>query len=243
MKYLLTAWLLLFALPATAADCMPHAGERLVFGVGWEFINAGTATMNVSSMGESGYRIHTLAATNKFFDVFKKVRDTILSEGICRNGAMQSTRFDIEQHERNYHAKKGTAFEWQKNRVAYTQNNKTDYYDVPAGHLNVMDAFFKVRGLDLKPGMTVTVPVFDSRKIYSILVTVSDKTENMKAPWGGHAECLVVEPQLLTAGVFSSTGKIKIWMTNDARHIPLKMTAAIKIGHIVAVLDEYKAAP
>jgi hypothetical protein len=246
MKKLLIAGLLLaLPVPAIAAtrDCMPYVGEQLVFGVGWEFINAGTATMTVAGNGKDAYRVHTLAKTNKFLDLFKKVRDTIVSEGICQGNGMQSTRFEIEQHERSYHAKKLTEFQWQKNRVAYTQNKRTDYYDVPAGHLNVIDAFFKVRSLELKPDTKVEVPVFDSRKNYSILVTVSKKTVMLKAPWGGHVECLIVEPKLLTAGVFSSTGKIKIWMTNDARHIPIKMTAKIKIGHIVAILDDYKAAP
>ncbi|RMI17062.1 MAG: DUF3108 domain-containing protein [Calditrichaeota bacterium] len=39
--------------------------------------------------------------------------------------------------------------------------------------------------------------------------------------------------------MFSSVGTIRIWVTNDRWHIPVRMTAAIKIGHIVATLEEY----
>jgi len=220
--------------------CLPYAGEQLTFNVGWEFINAGSATMTVSAPSDQSYKVHTAARTNKFLDIFKKVRDTIVSEGVCIDGKMQSTRFDLEQHERSYHAKKETTFDWQHNKVFYTQNKKTYSYDVPAGHLNVIDAFFRVRSESLIAGQTLNIPVFDSRKTYDVLVTVGSKTKMLRAPWGGHVECISIEPILKTEGIFSSKGKLKIWVTNDSRHIPIKLIAKIKIGHIVGSLIDYK---
>lgn len=244
MKYFLTVMLLFsyFQTPAFAAEhCMPYAGEKLTFSVGWEFINAGSATMTVSEPKKDQYRIHTLAKTNKFLDIFKKVRDTIISEGICIDGKSQSTRFELNQHERKYRAKKITTFDSPNQKVYYTQNGKTDSYDVSSGHLNVMDAFFRVRGLNLVPGESVKIPVFDARKTYEVTVHVGKKTKMLRAPWGGHVECILIEPKLKTAGVFSSNGEIKIWMTNDSRHIPIKLIAKIKIGHIVGSLSHYQA--
>ena len=221
-------------------DCNPYIGEQLVFTVGWEFINAGTATMNIRAKPDGGYQLHTFAKSNRFFDLFKKVRDTIISEGVCRNGKMQSTVFDIEQHEHKYHANKKVRFLWRKNQVAYTQHNHTEIFDVPAGHLNVLDAFLSVRSMKLVKGKVIKIPVFDSRKIYEIRVYVLGR-EKLHAPWGGFVDCLVVEPKLLTGGIFSSKGKIKLWLTDDARHIPLKMTAKIKFGRIIARLKQYHA--
>jgi len=225
---------------ATAAlPCPTIRNERLVYNVGWEFINAGTADMRIRSQ-EKAWKIDTLAKTNRFFDLFKKVRDTIQAEGQCETHGMQSTRFDIEQHERRYHAKKQTRFLWKQNRVDFTQNGKTDSYDVPAGHLHVLDAFLYVRAQKLAPGQVLHIPVFDSRKIYEVEVHIGSKRKKLKAPWGGFVDCILVEPRLKTEGIFSSVGKIKIWMSDDARHIPLKMVAEIRIGHIVAVLDAYE---
>jgi hypothetical protein len=239
-KYFLALLLLMAATPVYAASsCLPYIGETLHFSVGWEFVNAGTATLTYSSMGENGYRAHTLAKTNKFLDIFKKVRDTIVSEGVCLDGKIQSTRFDLNQHENRYKSNKKTEFLWKENRVKYTHNNNTTFYDVPAGHLNVMDAFTRVRMLDLKPGAEIHVPVFDQKKTYHVVVNVSKKKAVLKMPSGEKVECLIIEPKLKTAGVFSSKGKIKIWMTNDSRHIPLKMTAKIKIGRIMARLTGY----
>ncbi len=239
-KYFLLLLLLVAATPVHAASsCIPYIGETLHFSVGWEFVNAGSATLTYSSMGENGYRAHTFAKTNKFLDMFKKVRDTIISEGVCLDGKMQSTRFDLNQYENRYKANKETEFLWKENRVKYTHNNHTTFYDVPAGHLNVMDAFTHVRTLDLKPGAVIHVPVFDQKKTYHVVVNVSKNTTMLKMPSGERVECLIIEPELKTAGVFSSKGKIKIWMTNDSRHIPLKMTAKIKIGRIIARLTGY----
>ena len=219
----------------------PYTGEQMTFSVGWEFINAGQATLTYQPKGD-GYRVEAFARTNALLDVFKKVRDTIISEGVCVNGKLQSTLFEVDQLERSYKAKKTSVFDWQHEKVAFTQNGKTDLYDVPAGYLNVIDAFTLTRMQPLKPGAKLTIPAFDSRKNYDIIVTVAEKTQTVRTPWGEKFECLVLEPILKTEGIFSSTGKIKIWMSNDARHIPVKMTAAIKIGRIIATLTDYRPA-
>jgi len=247
----LIAAVLLLPLSASAAaqsplSCMPFAGERMTFAVGWEFINAGTATMAVSHRGAHVYRIDTLAKTNKFFDLFKKVRDTIVSEGLCRGDRAQSTVFDLTQHENTYHAVKKTRFLWQRGKVEYTHDGKTDTYDVPAGYLNVMDAFYTVRRLPLKVGEVLRLPVFDSGKKYDVEVHVL-KTEYLYMQGsngtGKRIPCLVIEPRLKTAGIFSSVGTMKIWLSDDARRLPIQMKAKIKIGHIVARLIGYQPAP
>ena len=218
---------------------LPFHGESMQFAVGWEFVNAGTATMHFSNQGKDGYRIDTDARTNSFFDMFKKVRDTITSEGVFIKGKPQSTVFLLDQNERKYHAKKRTDFLWKENKVNYTQNGKTDSYKVPAGHLNVMDAFFLTRTLPVKKGEVLKVPVFDSRKKYEIEVRLLRK-ETVSTPWGKLVECLVIEPKLKSEGIFTSVGTMQVWLTNDEHRIPLKMTAKIKIGRIIARLTGYQ---
>jgi len=240
-KNILFILLFIAATPAYAASsCLPFNGEVMKFAVGWEFVTAGTATMRFSNTEGAAYRIDTDARTNKFFDIFKKVRDTIVSEGICINDKPQSTLFDLEQNERKYHAKKRTEYVWKENKVIYTHNGKTDSYDVPAGHLNVLDAFFLTRTLPVEEGKVLIIPVFDSRERYEIEVRLLKKVK-LRAPWGKWVECLLIEPKLKTGGIFSSAGTIKVWLTNDERRIPLKMTAKIKIGSIMVRLTDYQA--
>ncbi|PIS19457.1 MAG: DUF3108 domain-containing protein [Zetaproteobacteria bacterium CG12_big_fil_rev_8_21_14_0_65_55_1124] len=239
-----TTFILLFCLAgsstataAAATHCMPFGSERMLFSVGWEFINAGTADMRIES-SDKGYRVTSYANSNSFLDAFKMVRDIIISEGDCVDGKLQSTLFSVEQNEGTYHSQKQVHFLWKENRVTHTQNGQTDSYQVPAGHLNAIDAFFRVRKMDLKPGMKIRIPIFDSRKQYEVEVDVI-KREKLFAPWGKPVDCLVIIPRLKTEGIFSSKGTVKLWLSDDARHIPLKMTAKIKFGRIVATLNNY----
>ena len=241
--WLFTVWLPVTSHAATATKalpCMPYVGEQFSFDVGWEFINAGSATMNISAKNQ-GWQVKTFARTNKVLDVFKKVRDTITAEGLCVNGQMQSTVFDADLKERKYSAKKYVRFLWKKNQVSYTQHKNTELFDVPAGHLSVIDAFLAVRKLDLTPGQTLNIPVFDSRKRYEVIVNVMDKKKRLKTPWGEEVDCIVIKPKLKTEGIFASKGEMTIWMTDDKRHIPIKMRAKIKFGRVFAHLTGYSS--
>lgn len=219
--------------------CMPYIGEHLGFNIGWEFINAGSTSLDIVSKESGGWQVKTFARTNKFLDIFRKVRDHITAEGLCIHGQMQSTLFDADLHERKYKAKKRTEYLWKENKVSHTQNQVTEYFDVPAGHLSVIDAFLAVRKLKLIPGKTINIPVFDSRKKYEIEVHVLAKKEMIKAPWGKKVRCVLVKPKLKTAGIFTNKGDMLLWMTDDARHIPLKLMAKIKFGRIFAHLTSY----
>jgi len=218
--------------------CMPFIGEHLTFDIGWEFINAGSTSMDIMAFN-NGWQVKTFARTNKVLDIFKKVRDHITAEGLCIDGRMQSTVFDADLHERKYKAKKRTDFLWQNNQVTHTQNQVTEHFDVAAGHLSVIDAFLAVRGQQLSPGQTITIPIFDSRKKYELVVEILAKKETLKAPWGEKVSCILVKPKLKTAGIFTQKGEMQLWMTDDARHIPLKMMAKIKFGRVFARLTSY----
>jgi len=238
MRPIISALLFLVMFPGMAqAQCLPFNGESMQFSVGWEFVKAGTADMSIAS-DDAGYRITSRGTSNSFLDVFHKVRDTIISAGDCREDKLQSTLFDVVQNEGKYHSTKRVDFLWRGNRVTHTQSGTTDSYDVPAGHLNAIDAFFTVRKMKLEPGMQIRIPIFDSRKQYEVVVDVL-KREKMFAPWGETVDVLVIIPRLKTEGIFSSMGTVKLWLTDDARHIPLKMTAKVKIGRIVADLEQY----
>ncbi|PIW44879.1 MAG: DUF3108 domain-containing protein [Zetaproteobacteria bacterium CG12_big_fil_rev_8_21_14_0_65_54_13] len=219
-------------------DCIPYVGEHMSFDVGWEFINAGSATMDITATAE-GWQAKTFARTNKALDLFKKVRDYITAEGVCVNGHMQSTLFDANLHERKYTAQKRTEFLWKENRVSHTQHQISEYFDVPAGHLSVIDAFLAVRQLELKAGETYKIPIFDSRERYEIEVNIQNKRETLLTPWGEKVSCLLVTPKLKTAGIFTNRGEMTLWMTDDARHIPIQMMAKIKFGRIFAHLTAY----
>ena len=44
------------------------------------------------------------------------------------------------------------------------------------------------------------------------------------------------EPVLVGDGLFKAKGKLTIWVTDDARHMPVKMQSKIPVGSIKAEL-------
>ncbi len=223
---------------AVTEDCFPFVGEHYKYDVGWEFVNAGTAEIKITKKGANGYKVHNFARTNGFLDLFKRVRDTIVSEGICIDGKMQSTLFTTDQLERKYRAVKRAEFLYKENKVSYTKNGKNKVFDVPSGYLNVIDAFYLTRLNPPTKDHPISIPIFDSEKKYDVAVKLLKK-EKIRGLKGKRVECLVIQPELKTEGVFTSVGVIKIWLTNDERRIPLKITAKLKIGRIVVKLTEY----
>lgn len=213
----------------------------MTYDVAWEFVNAGTAEVNITEQGTNAYQVHNFAKTNRFLDMFKKVRDTLVSEGVCLGKTMQSTHFTTNQQERKYKSMKEAEYLWQENKVKYTKNGRVQMFDVAKGHLNVLDAFYLTRMAPPSKDRPISIPIFDAGDQYDVTVKWVKK-DKLRAPWGGAVDCMVIEPELKTEAIFTSIGKIQIWLTDDERHIPLKITASIKIGRIIMSMTNYSKA-
>ena len=55
----------------------------------------------------------------------------------------------------------------------------------------------------------------------------------------GTFDCLVVEPVQETAGLFKHKGKLKVWMTDDDRKMPVLMKSKVLVGYLSAELIRY----
>ena len=57
----------------------------------------------------------------------------------------------------------------------------------------------------------------------------------------GTFDCLILQPMLREdAGIFKAKGKLKVWVTNDDRKMPVQMKSKIPVGSICAELSTYK---
>jgi hypothetical protein len=55
----------------------------------------------------------------------------------------------------------------------------------------------------------------------------------------GTFNCIIIEPMIKEGGLFKSEGRILIWMTNDERRIPVRVSTKVVIGSIDTDLREY----
>jgi len=107
--------------------------------------------------------------------------------------------------------------------------------DIPNDTQDILSAFYAVRNSELTVGKPVVINVVADGRFMRTEVKVHRK-EMIKTIFG-ETECLVIEPRLKGEAVFKQSGRILIWLTNDAYKIPVRLESKITIGSFVAVLD------
>jgi len=110
--------------------------------------------------------------------------------------------------------------------------------------LDVLSAFFVARLRGVPDGGELTLPVFDNGKSYLLAVRFLGRERlDLPPPFGRKTPTLVVEPLLLEGtGLFVKEGRLKIWLSDDARRVPVRMRSKVAIGSVSADLERYEAA-
>ncbi len=211
-------------------------GEKLTYDLNYGFINAGTAAMEVADIiefdGRPCYQIVSTANSNKFFSSFYRVEDRV--ESIMDAAGLYSWRFDKQLSEGTYRARRTYDFDQMNHKVFYDK----DTIDVAPYVQDALSVLYYVRTLPLKVGQSVFVDNFTDGKKYPLEVKVNGK-ESIRVK-AGKFDCLVVEPLLLTSGIFKNEGKLTVWLTDDRLKLPVLMKSKVLVGSISAELTDYK---
>jgi hypothetical protein len=123
-----------------------------------------------------------------------------------------------------------------KGTVQVSVNNGTPkIYPVPDRIQDALSSLYYVRTRDdFINGKEIVVDVHDGDKTYAVEVHVMDK-EQVKTP-AGKFDTIKVKTYPKYEGVFMHKGEIYMWLTDDARKIPVLMKSEISIGSIMATL-------
>jgi hypothetical protein len=211
-------------------------GEFLQFDIGYGFINAGTATMEVREVidynGRPAYQIVSTARSNKFFSSFYPVRDRV--ETIIDAVGLFSWKFDKQLREGKYRSHRKYAFDQINHNVVY----KGDTIEVPPYVQDALSILYYVRTQKLEVGKSLYVENFTDGKNYPLEVKVHGREKvDTKA---GHFDCLVLEPLLRSSGIFKHEGKLTVYVTDDRMRLPVLMKSKVVVGSITAELTDYR---
>jgi hypothetical protein len=69
------------------------------------------------------------------------------------------------------------------------------------------------------------------------------KREKMELPDGSKVPCLVLHPVIDTKGMFSKRSDTRIWLTDDARRLPVQIRSKFPFGTITLRLKEMVVPP
>lgn len=185
----------------------------------------------------SRLQIRTHASSIGFVDVFYTVRDTLVST--VRAATLLPVRFDKRQREGWFKRDSTYVFDQERQTIARSSGaRQVGSLRVPGDVHDILSALYRVRASTLTIGSRVTVTVYEGGKLYTARVNVL-RRERVTVPAGSFS-CLVVEPVLQSEAIFVQKGRLWIWLTDDARRIPVLMESAIPIGTIRAELTSYQ---
>jgi hypothetical protein len=221
-------------LPAPAGHQIIE-GQRLVFSVQWHMLNAGITTIILQKSGSSEHLTSTAdsrGVVNKIFpvhDVFQADFDphTFCTGEIVKHSQEGSRRLD-----------RRIVFDYPRAKSEVddtdlkTGKQKHAEFDIPACVTDVVTGFFYAGSLELTPGYTQLFPVNDGGKTTDVKIQVETR-EPVKVPAGSFAAVRVrAEP---VNGPLK--GSLWVWVTDDARHMPVQMKSKLGFATLVFQLQ------
>ena len=216
-------------------------GERLSFEIKYGFVSAGTATLGipeiVTERGYECYRIVSLAESNPFFSAFFTVRDVV--ESYLDTRELVPRRFEKRLREGDFRAHDLVLFDHDRHVALYPKRDGR-LVPISVGAQDVLSSLYYVRMMDLIVGRSVFIDNHADKKNYPLEIKVLRK-ERVRVP-AGRFDCIVVEPFMRGAGLFSQKGRLTVWLTDDAERIPVLMKSKVVVGSISAVLTDIEHA-
>ena len=232
------------AAPRTERPVPFALGETLSYDVSWSsYLTAGTATTTVKekkpSFGSTAYYIvaegRPTTLLSKLYSVYYKI-DTLIDSFtlLPQRGSVYSEegkrrRFKASQFDR---AAKKVLFEYKADTTV------KDAFATSPVTQDALSAIYVLRAIPLKAGDKMTMPVTDNGINYKVQFDVG-AAEKVRTPMGEQSALKV------RLSVFddknAAVGKnVAIWISEDARHLPVKLQADLPVGSFNLLLREAK---
>jgi hypothetical protein len=219
------------------ADPPFGAGERLAFEIKYGFISAGTAVLGiprtVMERGHECYHIVSLAESNPVFSVFFTVRD--VAESFLDVRELVPRRFEKRLREGDFRAHDLVFYDHDRHIARYPKKGDR-IVPISTGAQDILSSLYYVRMMDLQVGRSVFIENHADTKNYPLEIKVL-RRERVKVP-AGEFDCIVVEPVMKGAGLFSHKGRLTVWLADNEARVPVLMKSKVLIGSISAVLTD-----
>jgi hypothetical protein len=227
-------------LPPSSAYRFP-AGEKLTYSVQWHMLNAGIATIIVQ---RSGFREHLTSTAvssgfaNKLFHVHDIFDADIDPRSFCTQQILKHNEEGSRRLERNIYFDYPHAKSLVDDKDLKTGKQKHSEFDIPACVSDVVSGFFYARSLPLQLGFSQVFPVNDGGKTTDVRINVEAR-ENVKGPLG-EFQTLRVKAEPIS-GPMAGKGEIWVWLTDDARRVPVQMKSKLGFAALTFQLQQMES--
>ncbi len=218
-------------------------GETLTFDVSWSsYMVAGTAVTTVrerrpSAANAAAYYIvaegKPLPLISRLYSLYYKM-DTLLDTATLL--PQQMTLYSEEGRRQRLGT---TKFDRAARRALFELSGdppvKTNV-TVPAQVQDGLSLLYAVRARPITAGTTLTYPIIDDGALYTVSLQAS-ATERVRVPLGE------LSAWKLGVSITDAQGQrvaenVGVWLSNDARRLPVKMQADLPVGSFMLALRE-----
>lgn len=235
-----------FLLLAAALQAAPDTGDAAVpFGVGETLeysaklgpMKLGDARLTVAGRDTvRGHDAWHLVFTIDIANFAYRSRDRI--ESWVRAADLTSLRF--RKVYRNSKEQREELYEIHADSGYFTQSGKSDRKPTPAGAIDDAGFFYLVRTLPLEVGKTYTYTRYFRQDRNPVTIAVLGR-EKCDVPGTGETQCLVLHPSMDSKGLFGRKANARLWITDDARRLPVQIKSKFPFGTGTLKLETMRA--
>ncbi len=213
-------------------------GENLKYQVHFGWLVGGTASLNVREMDFRGKKIYYAKAKAKSIGLTDKiytVRDTYSSFIDAKTGKPIKSIRDIRENDYRYYNE--VYFNHNNNKVKSTKSGE---HKVPNDMFDVLSAFYYARRTlfdNLKEGDVIILNTFFEDEVFPLKIRYKG-IESISSPVG-KIKCLKFNPIVEPGRIFDSEDDMKIWVSNDKNHVPIRVQFDLIVGSLKCDLIEY----
>ena len=220
-----------------------HPGETLTYMVSWSrMLSAGTVTMTVETetlpdereVLKFVVRGRTHGLVDKVFpvdDAVQSVFDPLIMQSLSyslRESFGKKKRLRVVEF---YHAARTAV--WRLNE------DPPEALAIPDPVQDGLSLLYLLRTKeDLTTGRRMDIDVVDSGKNWTVEVSVLAREK--VATLAGEFDTIKIRTYPKHQGVFTGKGEVFLWLTDDARKVPVRMKSKLKVGSFVFELADMK---
>lgn len=226
-------------------------GEKIKHEVFYNFFKITAGEMEYSTLpfkmvnGRRAYQFEIQLKTTSMFSSFYAVDDRVnilvdydlwvprlFTLHVKESSQLREGRqfFDFESNKARYEEKKITS----KKGV----EEKKQEWELAPYSQNVFSLIYYMRLFAWKDGRDYSFRVADDGENLVFKGRVVAR-EVIKTPLG-EMKAIKIKPEITVKGAFKPVGDIFIWLSDDARKIPLRIESKIKIGTLVSEILDYQ---
>jgi len=218
-------------------------GETLHYTAEWRLWNAGVATIRMEAAGTE-QKISATADSMGFVSLLYKVADRFESQfdrkSFCSSRIFKHSEEGLHKRETNIRfdpVRKKSVLDERNLR-----NNQTKHteQDIPPCVTDVLSGIFYVGSQSLEQNAVYTFPLNDGGATVEVRAHVEGR-EEIKTD-AGTFKTIRVHPES-DSGVLKSRGKVWVWYSDDAAHIPVQMRARLFWGTLTIKLARVERPP